>query len=181
MIVRLTRKQSDHLEAIGTGRHADWIRNQTRGVTNRMVDIAMPPIGWKTLADTIPEYAFGPLGGRRGDTHCLGAALRRVSQVLARAEAHPALKDLAVPGRYFEWFLAWGPSPYPDARYEPAVMVPETSAQGGIVMTLWRRDYDLRPISALLQVCEHWAFLQPPVGQLDFTPPPEAPSDVPSP
>jgi hypothetical protein len=166
VIVRITRKQLDQLGVCFTDAHYLWA-NRAVPDSKQMINVAMPPIGWRTLADEIPKHAFGPIGGRKHDNYSLGSALRRISKGLVALEGHPAFKTAALPGRHFEMFLAWGDSPYPRLEAEPSMLYPHTSEAGGIVMTQWRRHYDTGrfvPLDPLYEPGNHWAFMPPPAS-----------------
>lgn len=166
----MTRKQLDQVGVAATEAHWWWI-DRTSVSDGIMVDVTMPPIGWRTLADAIPQHAFGPLGGRKQKTESLAAGLRRISLSLAVLESHPAFKFQGLRGRHFEMFVAWGESPYPRLQAEPSMLLPHPREVGGIVMTEWRRHYSAHGYGDLFEPEFHWR----------FTPPPASPASSPSP
>lgn len=171
MIVRLTVTQRDNIASVATPLHEQWLYGHAERKSTNMLDISMPPIGWRTLADEIPQHAFGPMGGRCDGMATYGAGLRRISKQLAILESHPAFRTAGLPGMHFEMFLVWGDSPYPKLDAEPSMLIPHPSTTGGIVMTEWRRHYAGHGYGDLYEPEVHWA----------FTPPPTGPSAAPSP
>jgi hypothetical protein len=164
MIVRLTPTMLIELLRSALPLHQEWIDNTLERISDRVVEAAMPPIGWKTLSDRVVERAFTPRGFRKGGKEVAGAGLRRINRELAHLEAHPALRGQAMPGIHSDYLLVWGTSPYPQRDMEPAVLVPEVRQFRGMVVTAWKAQY--RPASTvtderLLQPGAHWDFIRP--------------------
>lgn len=159
----MTLNQLDQVAVAASEAHWFWIKQANRDCSDRrMVDVAMPPIGWRTLANSIPEHAFGPLGGRKQKTESLGAGFRRINKALAILESHPAFRGIGLVGRHFEMFLAWGESPYPTAAVRPSLLLPRWSQPGGLAITDWSRSYLKRdPMEPLFKPSAHWAFKPP--------------------
>lgn len=161
MIVRLTNKMRDECIGAGTDLHRYWLDSQSWHVSHQMWDCVMPAVGWQTLSDRVIDHAFTPLGRRRGGQECIGSALRRISRQRALVEGHPGLTGVAMPGKHFHSFLAWGTSPYPQIDEPCTIRVPHYTYVDELCLTTWR------PMSLpatfrdkLLNPSEHWAFIR---------------------
>jgi len=164
VIVRLTPTMLIELLQSALPLHQEWIDDTLEQVSERVVEAAMPPIGWKTLSDRVVERAFTPRGFRKGGKETAGAALRRINLALAHLEAHPALRGQAIPGVHSDYLLVWGTSPYPQEEFEPHILVPEVRQFRGMTVTAWKVRYqEISTVTdeRMLQPGAHWGFIRP--------------------
>ena len=154
----------DEVRAVSSDLHEQWINTWSVHVTPLMWTVLLPPIGWRTLQDRLVSEAFTTYGNGRGGRETLRTALKRISRGLAELEAHPAFKNQALPGFHYQQFLAWGQSPYPDAQFEPAIMLPmwDTFGSPGPPVTRWVPYYPVSYADFLLVLDPqtHWAFIR---------------------
>ncbi|MCD6056479.1 MAG: hypothetical protein K0Q89_9 [Thermomicrobiales bacterium] len=165
MIVRLTDSQLKACYAHATSAAKAWL-DRGEPVGRVMIDVPMPPIGWRLLLDDLSAQAFNAYGQRKGRASgSLHRAVIRISRALARLEAHPAFRaNSALPGEDDAVFLAWPTdpdgaiSPYP-TQWAPYLMVPHWRTVGGVRVTVWSGVVTFDHPDRLLQPAEHEAFV----------------------
>lgn len=164
MIIRLTEAQLKTCYAYATAAHQRWLA-EAEVASTTMRDVAMPPIGWRTLLELMTSDAYNVYGQRKGRRPgSLHRAIKRISHSLAHLEAHPAFSGGALPGEDGTIFIAWwrpngGYTPYPD-QDGSWTMVPEWSTVGGIRVTRWRAELPVIPcnMAGVLNPTEHYSF-----------------------
>ena len=135
MIVTLSWGQLQACRQWGTARHKQYLTGN-RERTKAGHDVAMPAIGWRTLADRLRSQAYHPSGRRRA-THVRReaapgtmAALQKIEWTLMSLQGHPAVNGLAVEGTSGDVVVAWrdhahdGWSIYPIDGVEMELLVP---------------------------------------------------------
>lgn len=136
MIVGLTWNQLQACRYWGTPLHRKLL-TETRQLTKRGHQCAMPPIGWKTLSERLIDAAFHPSGRERRTRNSEGAkagtrsACHTVTNALAHLEVHPALRGEAMMGSFGNVLLVWvsldSYSIYPNPHGEVRILVPHTT------------------------------------------------------
>ena len=166
MIIRLTESQFRACYAYATPAAKVWLL-RAEPVGKTMLDVPMPPIGWRTLLEAMTADAFNAYGQRKGRRPgSLHRAIKRISHSLAHLEAHPAFKaNMALPGENDSVFLAWPAdpdgaiSPYP-TRWAPYLMVPHWRTVGGMRVTAWSGLATFTHPDPILQPEAHYAFIE---------------------
>lgn len=145
MIVRLTPQQHAACLDVATKKMYDWL-DRGKKVSARRIDVTMPPIGWRQLANALMGRAFTVHGQRAGTSKVspsCGTALRKITKGLNELEAHPAFRGLSVPGVLTTAVLGWPLdedrwSPYPTGSEAPVLFEPHRKRVQGLTVTYWQ-------------------------------------------
>ena len=134
MIIELTWKQLQAARQWGTARHKQYLTGNRERLEKGVHAVAMPAVGWRTLADRLYAKAYHPSGRwaqtrmEREGTPGARSALQTIEAALARLWVHPALQRQAVEGDSAEVLVVWPHgerwSPYPVQDYALTILVP---------------------------------------------------------
>jgi hypothetical protein len=167
VIVRLTTGQLATLQELFQGPHQQWLGGAQQ-VSQRMLDVQMPAVGWLTLRDLLMGHVFNDRGQRRATrARSSSTALQRIARAVARLEVHPALRGWAFAGHSTEIIPVWDAqvdqwqwSPYPVLGARFLILKPDWFRQGGLQITAWA-PVDARTIpggASRFSEVEHLAF-----------------------
>jgi hypothetical protein len=155
MIVGLSWAELQAARHWGSERHRLYLSEHRARSPKGGHFVAMPAIGWRTLADRLMREAFHPSGRHRKTRNARDgvAATRQAAQKIERSLAalvtHPAMQGQAQRGNSNEVLYAWRMpsgrmSPFPVRDVLPAFLVPYTDEVSGVgTVTVWRRRDEL--------------------------------------
>jgi len=137
VIIELGWRQLQAARQWGTERHKQYLNANRERVKQGIHAVAMPAVGWRTLADRLYSKAYHPSGRwaqtkmEREGTPGARAALEAIERGLAWLVAHPAMRHEAVEGDAGEVLIVWRQgdrwSPYP-VEGQPLTMLVPVSA-----------------------------------------------------
>jgi hypothetical protein len=162
--VRLTQSQCWALYRLVQPDVNRWLdeREQAAG-TVQSWDVTMPAAGWRYCLQALERRVQGPRGGiLAGASKAQVNAMRRIATGLARLEAHPALRGIAVADPSTEVLYVWPVkgdwSIYPIEDRRMFVLWPERVKWGGMTVTKWQPTV---PVSGgLADQWEHLVFVE---------------------
>jgi hypothetical protein len=149
MIIGLSWAELQACRHWGTPRHREYLMNHRARTAKGRHEVAMPAIGWRTLADRLVTEAFHPSGRHRKTRNTTDGvpatrqAAQKIERALAALVSHPALRGEAVRGQSGEIVIAWPHSsgrwtPYPLPGTEPSFLCPHLADLPQIgVVTQW--------------------------------------------
>lgn len=140
VIVVLTWRQLAACRHWGTALHKRYLE-QSRERTTHGHEVAMPPIGWETLAGRMIDQAFNPFGKHRRQkmsregVPATRSALTAVMNAVTKMQIHPALRNEHIQGAHGDVLLAWRTpegqdlSVFPVRDCDPVILVPSVRDQ----------------------------------------------------
>lgn len=145
MIVRLNHHQWNSLRQRLPELHVSTMHQHRTKVSRYQHDYLLPAIAWRQILDLLQSTCYGPLGGRldRGVSRSTYTAIKRIADVIRRAEGHPSLKERGVMGVSSEVLPAWTSleradySIYPVDGWPFRLMWPNVIDLHGTTVTIW--------------------------------------------
>lgn len=177
MIVRLTRRQYGRvIEVVEPALAAEqwrkalkeWWYADVSSAAKHRVDVAMPALGWKRVADVMFDHCFDNRGMRSKGVRTTDLnAMKAIRRALNVRETHPALHGIGAIGMIGELVPAWTMtqgqdgkphySPYPLVGENFVVLAPESHSVRNQTVTTWVPS-KRSPERRLLNPDEHWRF-----------------------
>lgn len=150
MIVGLSWAELQACRHWGSERHREYIAQNRARSAKGWHEVAMPPIGWRTLADRLIAEAFHAGSGRHRKTRnakdgvaATRQAAQKIERCLAAVVMHPAMRGHGQAGISGEVLYAWPKgdgrySPFPVQGAMPVFLVPHFSSVPGVDdVTTW--------------------------------------------